>query len=134
MLLILIGVFGAGFAVVDRLLFVYLIDSFQASKLLCGLTVGMTVLFELPIFYYGKSILKTMGPQVMMAIAMVAFLIRMFGYAILTKETLNYILLLELLHGLTFAMMWTATVSIVSKISPAGWKTATMTIVQALWP
>eukprot|EP00945_MAST-04E_sp_MAST-4E-sp1_P001608 g1608.t1 len=130
-LLILIGVFGAGFAVVDRLLFVYLIDSFQASKLLCGLTVGMTVLFELPIFYYGKSILKTMGPQVMMAIAMVAFLIRMFGYAILTKETLNYILLLELLHGLTFAMMWTATVSIVSKISPAGWKTATMTIVQA---
>ena len=84
-------------------------------------TVGMTVLFELPIFYYGKLVLKIMGPQVMMAIAMIAFLIRMFGYALLTKETVNYILLLELLHGLTFAMMWTATVSIVSKIS-AGWK------------
>ena len=32
-LLLLVGVFGAGFGVVDRLLFVYLIDSFNATKL-----------------------------------------------------------------------------------------------------
>ena len=44
----------------------------------------------------------------------------------------NYILLLECLHGITFGMMWTATVSIVAKISPPDWKTTTMTLVQAL--
>ena len=67
----------------------------------------------------------------MMIIAMVSFIIRMFGYTLLTKSTLNYILLLELCHGLTFAMMWTASVNISSKIAPKGWKTATMTIISA---
>ena len=67
----------------------------------------------------------------MMAIALISFVIRMFGYTWLTKSTLNYILLLELLHGLTFGLMWTASVNIASKIAPKGWKTATMTIVNA---
>ena len=131
-LLLLVTIFGAGFAVVDQLLFVYLIEDFGASKLLCGLTVGCTVLLELPIFYHGQKILKNIGPQVMMAIALLAFLIRMFGYTLLTTETVNYILLLECLHGITFGMMWTATVSIVANISPPDWKTTTMTLVQAL--
>ena len=130
-LLFLIAVFGAGFGMVGRLLFVFLIDEFNASKLLCGLTVGATVIFEVPIFYYGKEILNFLGPATMMIIAMVSFIIRMFGYTLLTKSTLNYILLLELCHGLTFAMMWTASVNISSKIAPKGWKTATMTIISA---
>jgi MFS transporter, PPP family, 3-phenylpropionic acid transporter len=130
-LLFLIAIFGAGFGVVGRLLFVYLLDEFNATKLLCGLTVGATVVFEIPIFYYGKEVLDYLGPSNMMIIAMVSFIIRMFGYTWLTKSTLYYILLLELLHGLTFAMMWTATVDISSKIAPKGWKTATMTIISA---
>ena len=130
-LFFLISIFGVGFGIVDRLLFVYLLDDFNATKFLCGLTVGATVMFELPLFYYGKDILNFLGPPTMMAIALISFVIRMFGYTWLTKSTLNYILLLELLHGLTFGLMWTASVNIASKIAPKGWKTATMTIVNA---
>ncbi|KNC86604.1 hypothetical protein SARC_01234 [Sphaeroforma arctica JP610] len=129
-LLLLLTVFGCGFGIVDRLLFVYLMQSFNASKFLCGLTVGCTVLMELPIFYYGKYVLQRIGPQTMMTISMCAFIVRMFGYTYLTTETVHYVLLLELMHGITFGLMWTATISIVSQISPPGWGTATMTIVQ----
>ena len=45
-------VLGAGIGVVERLLFVYLQNDLKASTTLCGLTVGVTVLFELPIFSY----------------------------------------------------------------------------------
>ena len=37
-------------------------------------------MFELPLFYYGKDILNFLGPPIMMAIALISFVIRMFGY------------------------------------------------------
>lgn len=68
---------------------------------------------ELPIFHFSKKIGDQIGFHGMMMIGMLAYIIRAFGYTVLTAST-NYILLvLELLHGVTFALMWSAAVEYV---------------------
>jgi predicted MFS family arabinose efflux permease len=42
---------GIGMGTVERLLFLYMVDDLQASTLLCGASVGVNVLLELPIFW-----------------------------------------------------------------------------------
>ena len=54
-----------GIAVVERLLFVFLQTELNASTTLCGGTVGVSVLFELPVFYWGKRILRWAGHDLM---------------------------------------------------------------------
>jgi hypothetical protein len=70
-----------------------LIPSFlpsQASTTLCGLTVGVTVVFELPIFQYSKPLLARMGYHAMFMVAMLCYIVRVYGYTLLTPATVQY--------------------------------------------
>jgi hypothetical protein len=58
---------------------------------LCGLTVGVTVLLELPIFHYSEVILRTMSHDAMLMVSMLAYIIRVYGYTLLTPETVWYV-------------------------------------------
>ena len=78
-LLFEVAVIGAGIGVVERLLFVFLQRDLQASTFLCGLTVLVTVVFELPIFTYGDWLLTTLGKDVMFIVAMFAYVVRALG-------------------------------------------------------
>eukprot|EP00977_Amphora_coffeiformis_P006186 scaffold1332_cov166-Amphora_coffeaeformis.AAC.14 len=96
---------GTGMALVDSFLFVYLQNDLRAFTQLCGLTVGVTVLVELPIFQYSESLLRIVGHDLLFASSMLAYIFRAFGYTWLTPSTVHWVLLLEILHGITFACM-----------------------------
>jgi Na+/melibiose symporter-like transporter len=78
-LLFEVAVIGMGIGVVERLLFVYLQRDLQASTFLCGLTVLVTVVFELPIFTYTDWLLTTLGKDIMFIVAMLAYVVRALG-------------------------------------------------------
>jgi MFS family permease len=126
-------ILGAGIGVVERLLFVYLQNDLKASTTLCGLTVGVTVLFELPIFAYTDSLLKSLGHDGMFTLAMLAFCVRCYGYTLLTEETKWWILALEALHGVTFALMWSAAVEFAKDKSPKGWDSTMQAVLVTTW-
>ena len=114
-------IFGAAMGVVERgLLFVYLLR-LGASTTLCGLTVGVTVILELPIFWYSGKLLRVLGHDALMCIALFAYSIRANGYAFLTHDTVWWVLALELLHGLTFACMWIAAVDRSKELVSVEW-------------
>ena len=123
-----LALIGAALGIVERLLFIYLQTDLQASTFLCGLTVLVTVTFELPIFYYTDVLLKKIGTDGMFIISMVAYVIRAFGYTLLTQETVWYVLFLEVLHGVTFALMWSAAVEFSKSKSPKGWEATVQSI------
>lgn len=130
-------VMGAAMATVERLLFLYLVNDLYASTLLCGLSVGVNVLFELPIFWYAPSILKYIGSDGMFLLSMTCFVIRVYGYTLLTPSTRWWILALESMHGITFATFWIVTTD-VSKVlideSKEGfWSTTVPSLVQMLY-
>lgn len=114
-------VFGAGMGVVEKLLFVYIKRDLNGSTSLCGNTVMLTVLFELPIFYFGEQLLNQVGHNGLFLIAMLFYIFRVYGYTLLTEDTKDYILLLELCHGMTFGCMYTAAQEYARVISPREW-------------
>ena len=118
-------------AVVERLLFIYLRDDLGASNFLCGLTVTVTVIFELPIFMYADQLLKLFGHHGMFLIAMVAHTVRVFLYTLLTREAVYAILPIEITHGITFACMWTAAVEYAKMGVPEEWSSAAQSILAA---
>ena len=69
----------------------------------------------------------------MFIIAMLAFSVRCYGYTILTEETKWWILALEALHGVTFALMWSAAVEFAKAKSPRGWDSTMQAILMTAW-
>ena len=49
---------GVFWAVAERFVFVFAEDELGASPTLCGLSVAVTVVFEVPIFAFGEQLLR----------------------------------------------------------------------------
>eukprot|EP00928_Gymnodinium_smaydae_P025179 TRINITY_DN20133_c0_g2_i1.p1 TRINITY_DN20133_c0_g2~~TRINITY_DN20133_c0_g2_i1.p1 ORF type:complete len:463 (-),score=71.55 TRINITY_DN20133_c0_g2_i1:459-1847(-) len=108
---------GAGFAMVEGMLFL-LLQEMKASTLLCGLSVVVTVVFELPIFHYANAILVRLGTRNMVLLGQAAWVVRALFYAAMPNAWA--VLLIEPLHGVTFALVWTAAIQHVSEPRVAG--------------
>lgn len=130
-------IMGAAMATVEELLFLYMVNDLQASNLLCGLSVGVNVVFELPIFWYASVCMRLLGHDGMFLVAMFCFFVRVFGYTMLTPATRWLILPLEILHGVTFACFWVVTTDVskllVHQTKGAFWRTAIPSSVQMLY-
>ena len=126
---------GIGMGTVERLLFLYMVDDLQASTLLCGTSVGVNVLLELPIFWNAQILTDTFGHDGMMMISMTCFCIRVFGYTVLTPSTRCWILVLEVLHGVTFACFYITATDIAKGliVKCPGWNTTIPVVVQTLY-
>jgi hypothetical protein len=95
-------IFGFSMGIIEKgLLFVYLINDLGASTTLCGAVVGVTVVFELPVFQYSQQILETIGTEGALLTSYVTYVVRLVGYTLLTPDTVYYIFGLEILHGFT---------------------------------
>jgi len=71
---------------------------------------------EIPVFHYSEKILDILGIRGMIIVAHVAYVVRVFSYCLLTKAWL--VLAVEVLHGLTYALLWPAGVAFASRSVP----------------
>uniref|UniRef100_A0A7S4JMA4 Major facilitator superfamily associated domain-containing protein n=1 Tax=Odontella aurita TaxID=265563 RepID=A0A7S4JMA4_9STRA len=128
-------VIGGGMATVERLLFLYLVNDLGSSTLLCGLSVLSNVIFELPIFWYAQHFMHILGRDGMFAVSMLCFVVRVYGYTLLTPSVRWLILPLEALHGVTFACFWVTLTDVTKSliIEAKGWSTTIPTGVQMLY-
>ncbi|CAE8727098.1 unnamed protein product [Polarella glacialis] len=108
---------GAGFSMVEGMLFL-LLREMKASTMLCGLSVVVTVVFELPIFSYAKSIVARLGTRNMILLGQAAWVVRALFYACMSVPWT--VLLIEPLHGVTFALVWTAALQHIADPQVAG--------------
>ena len=129
--LVQVAVIGAGMALVDSFLFVFLQNNLSATTSLCGYTVGVTVLFCLPIFHWSQFLLQRVGHDLLFIIAMVAYSTRVIGYSMLTPSTVHWVLALEVLHGFTFASVWIASVDFSAAVAPKEWSTTVQAILSS---
>jgi MFS family permease len=81
-----------------------------------------------PIFHYSQYLLKTMGHDALFMSAMLAYVVRAFGYTLLTPSSVHWVLLLEVLHGITFACMWIASIDFSAAAAPRDWATTFQSI------
>jgi MFS family permease len=130
--LVEVALVGASMSLVDNFLFVYLQNDLQASTVLCGWTVGVTVLFELPIFWSSKFLLQKVGHDGLFLTSLLAYSTRVFGYTLLRPSTIYWVFPLEVLHGITFACAVVASVDYSTAISPKEWSTTVQSILSTV--
>lgn len=76
-------VMGAATSIVENLLFLFMRQDLKASYTLCGVSVVITVLFEIPLFFVGKSLLAKVGVLKLLLIGMFCYISRVVCYTLI---------------------------------------------------
>jgi PPP family 3-phenylpropionic acid transporter len=108
---------GAGLGFVHHFLFLYM-DDIGASQSIMGLALTTATLSELVFFFFTDRWLRRWGVRPLLSAAMLATALRLLAYSATDVPWL--ILVIQLLHGPSFAMMWTAGVSYAGRLAPSG--------------
>jgi len=107
---------GYGMTIVENLLFL-LFRELSASNFLCGVSVVVTVVFEIPLFCCSKWLLEKLGVPALLSIAGLCYSFRVVGYTLCPGGW--FVLLFEPMHGVTIAAWSTASVELVASITPS---------------
>jgi predicted MFS family arabinose efflux permease len=116
--LLVMTVLSAGSALVEGMVFLFFAKDLEASNTLLGITVAVTVSFEIPLFYMGAWLHRALSGTSMLLVAMACYCSRVYYYTLVGKEHAWYVLLLEPLHGVTYALSASASVSEMSRLAP----------------
>ena len=112
-------IIGGALALVESLLFVAMERTMNGSNpIIAGASVFISVLFEIPIFQIAPSLIYRHGTKKMLIVANLAYIIRALGYA--TFSSAFVVLFLELFHGVSFGLYYSAAVHICVKQCPPG--------------
>jgi hypothetical protein len=112
-------ILASGLSVVENMVFLFF-EYLGGSNTICGITVALTVMFEVPIFQVAPGLLRKYGAGLLLLAANAAFVIRIIGYTIIPDGHIFWVLLLEPLHGVTYACSQTAAVEYVGERMPRG--------------
>ncbi len=104
---------SSGMAVVESLVFLFF-TFLGGSNTMCGMTVALTVLCEIPIFFLAPQLLQRMSCEALLVLAACSYIIRVVGYSLIPTGHVFLVLLLEPLHGITYACFQTSTVHFVA--------------------
>lgn len=108
---------GMVLSMVSNYLFLYL-DSLGANKVTLGLSLTVATVSEIPVLFFSNRLLRRWPAKQLMFGAILLFAIRAFAYSIIVIPW--QVLLIQLLHGPTFSLIWIAGVSYADRIAPAG--------------
>jgi hypothetical protein len=111
-----------GMSVVENLIFLYF-EFLGGSSSMCGLTVAVTVLFELPLFHYAPDVLRRLkSPVWMFQFGCLAYVVRALGYSLIPQNHPYWTLILEPLHGITIGFVLVGSVAFVNEWIPKGYE------------
>jgi PPP family 3-phenylpropionic acid transporter len=108
---------GAGLAAFNNYLFPYM-GELGASESLMGFTLTVGILSEIPVLYFGNRLITRFKPYGLLMLSLVVTGLRMLLYAASVKP--GFVLVAQLLNGLTFAATWVAGVAYADENAPAG--------------
>lgn len=112
---------ASGQAVVDSLIFLFF-EELGGSYTVMGWTVVLTVAFEIPIFHVAPRLLEKLGTGYLLLLAGLAYTTRVLGYTLVPDGHMYWVLLLEPLHGVTYACSTTAVVHFCDHLMPKGYE------------
>ena len=115
----LLGLFmvGMSFAILN-IYFILFLKSLGGGEALFGLSVAMASLSELPVFLFSAYMLRKWPAVRLMMLAVIVMAVRCLFVSFMVNPRMA--LLVQLMHGMSFSLMWTAGVSYTSEIAPPG--------------
>ena len=108
---------GMGLSTAHSYLFLYMKD-IGATKSLMGLALTVATVSELVIFFYAGRLLDRWGTRNVLIASLVAHVVRLLAYSQVRNP--HIVLIVQLLHGPTFSLIWTSGVSYANRMAPTG--------------
>jgi PPP family 3-phenylpropionic acid transporter len=115
--LVIIFIAGIGSSMTHNYLFLYM-NQLGASTTVMGLALTVATLSELAVYAFSDKMLDRWGTRKMLAISIIAMIVRMLTYSVIMLPWM--VLIIQLLHGLAFSVQWVAGVAYANKIAPPG--------------
>lgn len=116
---------SVGTVLVEGLYFLYL-DNIGSSHTLLGISVAVTVIFEIPLFFYGDALSNRFSGRSLMLMGMAFYVVRVLYYTLITDPWM--VLLVEPLHGVTFSFVQMAAVLEMSRLAPPNLQTTAQSV------
>lgn len=110
-------VFGITLGVLFSYQFLYL-EELGASRMLMAWTLTISTLSEVPFWFISSALFRRIGTSKMIVLALAATAARNLGLGLMTAPWL--VLPVSLLHGPSFAMLWSAGVADADAAAPEG--------------
>jgi hypothetical protein len=135
--IVIVFLSGCNGSLIDTFLNVHL-NNQGAPGVLMGTARMLTCAAEVPFFRVSGKILKKLGVSGSIAAAQVAYVLRFIWYTNLRTISklgpwgLWAVLPIELLHGLTFAVNWSAITAHCARVAPPGMASATQQLVSTV--
>lgn len=104
---------AVGMGLVERLVFIYFTQDLHASNTLCGVSVIITVIFEIPLFAVAPDLLEYFGVPNLAILGALSYVVRVVAYTLAPNPWV--MLVFEPLHGFTFAAVSTASVAFIAE-------------------
>lgn len=95
-----------------------LFEDLQASKGIFGVAQMLATVFELPVMFFAAPLLRKLKPKGLLLIAMAVTGLRCLVYSAATSH--GILLVVQLVHGLTFPALMLAGVTYVAENTPPG--------------
>lgn len=112
-------IFGFVMVLADCILYMQLEQEFSVSRKFNGLTTLISTLSALPTYWFSEKLLNARGALYMLRTAQKIAMLRFLCTGFLNGRLLFLLIPLQLLHGISFAMNWSAGVEILqSAASP----------------
>lgn len=107
---------GLALSVYGNYLFLYL-DSFM-SRSMMGVSLTLATISEVPIFWLAQRWLKRTSLWYILGVALLLMGVRAFAYVAVPEVW--WVLLVSLLHGPSYSLMWSAAVMLAADLAPPG--------------
>ena len=112
-------------------MFLYIQD-LKGSKIIMGLSILVACSTEVMMFPVSNTVIKFLrGNLIAVTLAFATYVIRFAGFSLLQNAW--YILLLQLLHSICFALFWNATVYHTSDLAPPGMQATLLGIMNGVF-
>lgn len=108
---------GIGLAVIDVYLFLHL-QNLGATNSLMGFTLTVGTISEIFIFTYADRLIQRWGTERLLVVSIFALALQLIAYSLIDEPA--FALVVQVLHGPSFAGMWSAGVAIARQVAPKG--------------
>uniref|UniRef100_A0A6B2L490 Major facilitator superfamily associated domain-containing protein n=1 Tax=Arcella intermedia TaxID=1963864 RepID=A0A6B2L490_9EUKA len=125
--------YGIVMSIPESVLFIHLDSHLHMSKTEIGLSLGCSVLLEIPLFYTSQNLLATYGTSSLLYLSQGTTFLRLFLYQFISEELKWTVYLIQVLHGICFAGFWVGVVHLGQRIGPKGLNTTSHALVSAIY-
>lgn len=108
---------GIGLAVSSNFLYLHMADVGVRSELV-GFALTIATVSELPLFFFSGRLLNRYAAPTLLTVALLVFSVRLLLYSFAFTPAL--ILMVQILHGASFSLLWVAGVAHADTLAPTG--------------